>query len=325
MRDARSRTAAAVGRSSIALRIRARPSHACSSFGLSSSARRYPTAALYGRLTRRYASARRTHDRRSSSSRDIAFSRGSIASAKRRSRRIATPASSELSASRRPRSVVGGRPFAGAYGLKRWPSACALSRIRSTAAAITSELSSIGASGGAVTSTTAAVSDGLERSGRPDERFPKSPSNAVKTSPLMTRCRTTGGEGSVRAGSSRSMRPQTRHSAASGLFSEKQPEHRSGSAIVHLGTDDRGDLKSAVLEHEGGEPGLVVGSPHFHDADPPLHLDVGDRMHLELEDAVREEGLVATRLRRLDPEERRVGRGLRQDDRRRAEVPEPLE
>src|SRR6266566_2877651 len=278
MRDARSRTAAAVGRSSIALRIRARPSHACSSFGLSS-----------------------------------------IASAKRRSRRNATPVSSELSASWRPRSVVGGRPFAGTYGLKRWPSACALSRIRSMAAAITSELSSIGAPGGAVTSTTAAASD------RPDERFPTSPSNAVKTSPLMTRCKTTGGEASVRTGPSRSLRPQTRHTVASGLFTEKQPEHRSGSAIVHLGADDGGDLESAVLEHEGREPGLVVRSPHLHDADPPLDLDVGDRMHLEFEDAVREERLVATRLGRLDPEERRVGRGLRQDDRRRAEVPEPLE
>src|SRR6266540_5786012 len=282
MRDARSRTAAAVGRSSIALRIRARPSHACSS-------------------------------------REIALSSGSIASAKRRSRSSATPASSELFASWRPRSVVGGRPFAGTYGLKRWPSACALSRIRSMAAAITSELSSIGASGGAVTSTTAAVSD------RPDERFPTSPSNAVKTSPLMTRCKTTGGEASVRAGPSRSLRPQTRHTAAPGLFTEKQPEQRSGSAIVHLGADDGGDLESAVLEHEGGEPGLVVGSPHLHDADPPLHLDFGDRMHLELEDAVRQERLVATRRRRLNPEERRVGRGLRQDDRRRPEVPKPLE
>src|SRR5205809_8135689 len=48
-------------------------------------------------------------------------------------------------------------------------------------------------------------------------------------------------------------------------------------------------------------------------------------MHLQLEDAVREEGLVATRLRRLDPEEGRFGRGLREDDRRRAEVPKPLE
>src|SRR6266571_2229890 len=35
--------------------------------------------------------------------------------------------------------------------------------------------------------------------------------------------------------------------------------------------------------------------------------------------------IFTTRIRRLDPEERRVRPGLRQDDRRRAEVPEPFE
>ncbi len=50
---ARSRTAAAVCVSPSIRRTRPRPSHACSSFGLSSRARRYPTADLYGRPRRR--------------------------------------------------------------------------------------------------------------------------------------------------------------------------------------------------------------------------------------------------------------------------------
>src|SRR5438445_5916430 len=69
----------------------------------------------------------------------------------------------------------------------------------------------------------------------------------------------------------------------------------------------------------------MVGAAHLQDSDPPPHLDVRDRVHLELEDPVREERLVPPGLRRLEPEERGVGRRLREDEGRPAEVPQPLE
>src|SRR3989441_1366501 len=69
----------------------------------------------------------------------------------------------------------------------------------------------------------------------------------------------------------------------------------------------------------------MVGAAHLQDPDPPLDLDVRDRVHLELENPVREERLVPPGLRRLEPEERGVGRRLREDEGRPAEVPQPLE
>src|SRR5207245_10090380 len=92
-----------------------------------------------------------------------------------------------------------------------------------------------------------------------------------------------------------------------------------------LRTDDGCDLESSILEDERRESRPMVGAAHLQDSDPPLDLDVRDRVHLELENPVREERLVPPGLRRLEPEERGVGRRLREDEGRPAEVPQPLE
>src|SRR3972149_3181314 len=56
-----------------------------------------------------------------------------------------------------------------------------------------------------------------------------------------------------------------------------------------------------------------------------LPRDLGDGVHLELDEAAREVRLVAPRLGRFEAEERGLGRRLREDERRRPEVPQPLE
>src|SRR5205823_6136042 len=191
----------------------------------------------------------------------------------RRSRRRAT-ATAICSAS--PSVAFGPasrRLFDRTYGLKRCPSSWALARIRSIAAAITSELSSISSS---------AMSSGV----------------AVSASD--------GGGGSF-------------------LMKDPQFGHGWSFGMGLLWADDRGHVEPPVLEDERRESGLVVRAAHLGHADSPLHLDVRDRMHLEFQDPVREEGLVPPRLGRLEPEERSLGSRLPEDERRRPEIPEPLE
>src|SRR3989442_1306050 len=62
------------------------------------------------------------------------------------------------------------------------------------------------------------------------------------------------------------------------------------------------------------DPGGGGRAVFFWGAAPPLDLDVRDRVHLELEDPVREERLVPTGLRRFEPEERSVRRRFREDE-----------
>src|SRR5437867_226423 len=250
---ARSRIAAAVCVSPSIRRTRPSPSHACSSFGLSSRARRYPTADLYGRPRRRYASASRIHGRRSSSSREMDLRSGSTEGA-----------------------VPGAVP---------------------------------GAS--------------VARSG--DGFLVISATTAVKTSPLVTRCKAT--EGSFRLGAAglSSRRPQTRQLTTSGRFNDEQPGHRIEFGMDHLWTDDGHDLEAALVEHERGESGLVVRTPHLLDPDPALDLDVRDRVHLELDDSVREDRLVPPRLWGLESEVGRLRGRLREHERGRAEVSQPFE
>src|SRR3989442_15621945 len=80
------------------------------------------------------------------------FRSGLIAGSNRDTRRNPTEVRRYVAASCFACGVGGLRPGTGTYGLNRWPCACALARIRSTAAAITSEWSStsdsVGAAGG---------------------------------------------------------------------------------------------------------------------------------------------------------------------------------
>src|SRR3989441_6118466 len=85
------------------------------------------------------------------------------------------------------------------------------------------------------------------------------------------------------------------------------------------------DWEPPPREAGAGDPGRGGGPALLGDRAPPLDLDVRDRVHLELENPVREERLVPPGLRRLEPEERGVGRRLREDEGRPAEVPQPLE
>src|SRR6266705_3210076 len=319
---ARSRIAAAVCVSPSIRRTRPSPSHACSSFGLSSRARRYPTADLYGRPRRRYASARRTQALRSSSSREMDLRSGSIASANRISRRSATESCRCFAASRFAASFGFLRSPERTYGLKRWPSPWAFARIPSTAAANTSELSSrFGSTEAAVRPRVAGPSVARLGAGF----FPVSATTAVKTSPLVTRCRATEGSFRLEAAGLSSRRPQIRQLTASGRLNDAQPGHWIEFGMDHLWTDDRHHLESPFVEHERRESGLVVRTPHLLDPDPALDLDVRDRVHLELDDPVREERLVPSRLWGLESEVRRLRGRLREHERGRSEVSQPLE
>src|SRR6267378_1668769 len=95
--------------------------------------------------------------------------------------------------------------------------------------------------------------------------------------------------------------------------------------MSHLEAHDGCDLEATALEDEGGETCLVMRPAHLAHPNPTLDLDVGDLVHLELEYSVREERLVTPRLRRLEAEERRLGRGFGEDEGRRAEITEPFE
>src|SRR6267378_6448425 len=95
--------------------------------------------------------------------------------------------------------------------------------------------------------------------------------------------------------------------------------------MSHLEAHDGCDLEATALEDEGGETCHVMRPAHLAHPNPTLDLDVGYLMHLELEDSVGEECFVAPRLRWLEPEEGGFGRGLREDERRRAEVSQPFE
>src|SRR5207245_6505183 len=95
--------------------------------------------------------------------------------------------------------------------------------------------------------------------------------------------------------------------------------------VAPLRTDDRRDLEAPRVEDEGGKSRLVVRAPHLLDPDPTLDLNVRNRVHLELDDPVREVRLVPPRLRSLESEVRRLRCGLRQHEGRRAEIPQPLE
>src|SRR6266568_4956749 len=52
--------------------------------------------------------------------------------------------------------------------------------------------------------------------------------------------------------------------------------------------DRAGHLESAILEGKGEGARIVLRGPHLRHAQPPLHVEVRRRMHLELHDAVRE-------------------------------------
>src|SRR5207245_11547978 len=155
--------------------------------------------------------------------------------------------------------------------------------------------------------------------------FAVSATTAVKTSPLVTRCKAT--EGSLRLGAAglSSRRPQIRQLTASGRFNDAQPGHWIEFGMDHLWTDDRHDLEAPLVEHERGESCLVVRAPHLLDPDPALDLDVRDRVHLELDDSVREERLVPPRLWGLESEVGRLRGRLREHESGRAEVSQPFE
>src|SRR2546427_1207927 len=191
----------------------------------------------------------------------------------------------------------------------------------STAAAMTSERSST--SGSPVVPATGGAATLAPRS---FEGFlAGSATTAVKTCPLVTRWRESGGSVGVEPRGVPSFRPQVRQLTASTRFGDAQDGQGIEFGMDHLGTDDRYDLEAPLVEHERGESRLVVRTAHLLDPDPALDLDVRDRVHLELDDSVREERLVPSRLRGLESKVGRLRGRLREHECGRAEVSQPLE
>src|SRR6058998_1866682 len=122
----------------------------------------------------------------------------------------------------------------------------------STAAAMTSEWSStsgspvVTATGGAATLAARSAAGFLAGSA----------TTAVKTCPLVTRWRATGGSVGVDRPGGPSFRPQIRQLTASGRLRDAQAGQRIEFGMAHLRTDDRYDLEAALVEDEGGESRL---------------------------------------------------------------------
>src|SRR2546428_1753455 len=191
----------------------------------------------------------------------------------------------------------------------------------STAAAMTAEGSS--SSGSPVVTATGGAATLAARS---FEGFlAGSATTAVKTCPLVTRWRESGGSVGVEPWGVPSFRPQVRQLTASTRFWDAQDGQGIEFGMDHLGTDDRYDLEAPLVEHEGGESRLVVRAPHLLDPDSALNLDVRDRVHLELNDSVCEVRLVPPRLRSLESEVRRFRCGFCEHESGRPQVPQPLE
>src|SRR5206468_3728573 len=208
------------------------------------------------------------------------------------------------------------------YGFSRWPAPWAFARMPPTAPASTSQSSST--SGATV--VTAKAGGAATLAARSAAGFlPRSATTAVKTSPLVTRWRETGESVGVDPAGAPSVRPQFRQLTASARFMDAHDGHGIEFGMDHLRTDDRYDLEPPLVEHEGGEPRLVVRTAHLLDPNPPLDLDVRDRVHLELDDPVREERLVPPRLGSFESEVRRLRCGFGEHQGRRAEIPQPLE
>src|SRR2546427_496551 len=151
----------------------------------------------------------------------------------------------------------------------------------STAAAMTSERSST--SGSPVVTATGGAATLAARS---FEGFlAGSATTAVKTCPLVTRWRESGGSVGVEPRGVPRFRPQVRQLTASTRFGGAQDGQGIEFGMDHLGTDDRYKLEAPLGEHEGGESRLGVRAPRLLDPDSALNLDVGDRVHLGLNDA----------------------------------------